>query len=420
MPTRRSFIKNTATLLGSLALHQEAQAAFSIDNRLSINDLTINEDFDWHTIRQLFSVSPLMINLNNAGVSPCPKAALDAIDYYNRMCNDAPSHYMWRILDANREPLREKLAEMAGVSPKEIAITRNATESLNSIIFGLDLKAGDEIVLSYYDYPHIKTAWEQREKRDGIKLVWVDFEMPSEDADYLTTAYTSKFTKKTKLVQITHLINWTGQIMPVRRIADFAKAQGIEVLVDAAQTFGLLNYKIPDLNCDYWGTSLHKWLHAPVGNGMTWVKKEKIANVWALLGDTREDKDNILKLENLGTRSFPIEMATGYSIDLQQLIGAQRKQDRLHYLKNYWMEQIKDVKGIKFYTSLRPEWGCAIGVFGLEGKKGTQIVDFLMREHRIHTTNMEHRAVNGVRISPSIYTMETDLDKMIIAIKKWI
>jgi selenocysteine lyase/cysteine desulfurase len=420
MPTRRSFIKNTATLLGSLALHQEAQAAFSIDNRLSINDLTINEDFYWHTIRQLFSVSPLMINLNNAGVSPCPKAALDAIDYYNRMCNDAPSHYMWRILDANREPLREKLAEMAGVSPKEIAITRNATESLNSIIFGLDLKAEDEIVLSYYDYPHIKTAWEQREKRDGIKLVWVDFEMPSEDADYLTTAYTSKFTKKTKLVQITHLINWTGQIMPVRRIADFAKAQGIEVLVDAAQTFGLLNYKIPDLNCDYWGTSLHKWLHAPVGNGMTWVKKEKIANVWALLGDTREDKDNILKLENLGTRSFPIEMATGYSIDLQQLIGAQRKQDRLHYLKNYWMEQIKDVKGIKFYTSLRPEWGCAIGVFGLEGKKGTQIVDFLMREHRIHTTNMEHRAVNGVRISPSIYTMETDLDKMIIAIKKWI
>jgi selenocysteine lyase/cysteine desulfurase len=420
MPTRRSFIKHTATLLGGLALHQEAQAAFPIYKSPIINGLGNDSGIDWQEIRQLFSINPLLINLNNAGLSPCPKAALDALDYYNRMCNDAPSYYMWRILDANREPLRQKLADLAGVSPHEVAITRNATESLNSIIFGLDLKAGDEVLLSYYDYPHMKTAWEQREKRDGIKLVWVDFDMPSEDADYLSNAYTSKFTKKTKVVHLTHLINWTGQILPVRRIADKAKAQGIEVLVDGAQTFGLIDYKIPDLNCDYWGTSLHKWLHAPVGNGMTWVRKEKIANVWPLLGDMREDKDNILKLENLGSRSLPIEMATGYSLDLQQLIGTKQKQDRLHYLKNYWMEQIKDIKGVKFYTSLQPNWGCAIGVVGIEGKKGIEIVDYLMREHRIHTTGMDNRAVNGVRISPSIYTLESDLDKLVKALKKWI
>jgi selenocysteine lyase/cysteine desulfurase len=418
--TRRSFIKHTATLLGSLALHQEAKAAFSFDKDLLINSLGEDAVIDWGYIRQLFTINPLMINLNNAGLSPCPTATLDALNHYNRMCNDAPSHTMWRILDANREPLREKLAELAGVSTKEIAITRNATESLNSIVFGLNLKAGDEVVLSYYDYPHMKTAWEQREKRDGIKLVWVDFEMPSEDADYLTNAYTSKFTKKTKLVHITHLVNWTGQIMPVRRIADKAKEMGIEVLVDAAQTFGLLDYKIPDLNCDYWGTSLHKWLHGPVGTGLTYIRKDKIANVWSLLSDSRPENDNILKMENLGSRSFPIEMATGYSIDLQHFIGTKRKQERLHYLKNYWMEQIKDEKSVKFFTSLQPEWGCAIGVIGIEGKKGTEIVDYLMREHRIHTTNMDIKSVNGVRVSPSIYTSEADLDKLIKALKKWI
>jgi selenocysteine lyase/cysteine desulfurase len=420
MNTRRSFIKHTATLLGSLALHQEAKAAFPLYNNQSINDLDKDAEIDWGYVRQLFTINPLMINLNNAGLSPCPKASLEALNHYNLMCNDAPSHSMWRILDANREPLREKLAELAGVSSKEIAITRNATESLNSIVFGLNLKAGDEIVLSYYDYPHMKTAWEQREKRDGIKLVWVDFDMPSEDEDYLTKVYTSKFTKKTKLVHITHLINWTGQIMPVLKIASKAKEMGIEVLVDAAQTFGLIDYKIPDLNCDYWGTSLHKWLHAPVGNGMTWIRKEKISNVWSLLGDNREDSDNILKMENLGSRSFPIEMATGYSIDLQHFIGTQRKQQRLHYLKNYWMEQIKEIKKVKLFTSLRPEWGCAIGVIGIEGKKGSEIVEYLMREHRIHTTGMEIRNVNGVRVSPSIYTSEEDLDKLIKALKKWI
>ncbi|HRI60954.1 MAG TPA: aminotransferase class V-fold PLP-dependent enzyme, partial [Saprospiraceae bacterium] len=164
---------------------------------------------------------------------PAPRATMDALDYYNRMCNEAPSFYMWRILEDDREPLRFNLAALAGVSPEEIAINRNATESLNTIIFGLSLKAGDEVVLSKYDYPNMINAWKQRERRDGIKLVWVDLELPSEDEAYLTEAYTSKFTSRTRIVHLTHVINWSGQILPVRKIADRAHAGNIEVLVDA-------------------------------------------------------------------------------------------------------------------------------------------------------------------------------------------
>ena len=217
--SRRSFIRQTATLLGSFALHQNFAAAFPL---APISDGP--EDDFWRQIRQAYSASPTIINLNNGGVCPAPRATMDALDYYNRMCSEAPSYYMWRILDQDREPLREKLAALAGASPEEIAINRNATEALNTIIFGLNLKAGDEVVLSKYDYPNMINAWRQREKRDGIRLVWVDLNLPSNNEDYLVNAFTSKFTAKTRLVHLTHIINWNGQILPVSKIANLVPA----------------------------------------------------------------------------------------------------------------------------------------------------------------------------------------------------
>jgi len=419
MSDRRSFIRQTALMLGAVALHQQAADAFpikSLPGKPNFTPGTPDEDF-WHQIRQAYAASPNIINLNNGGVSPSPRATMDALDYYNRMCNEAPSYYMWRILDQDREPLRENLADIAGVSMDEIAINRNATESLNTIIFGLNLKAGDEVVLSKYDYPNMINAWKQREKRDGIKLVWVEPEFPSEDADYLTEIYASKFTAKTKVVHLTHIVNWCGQILPVSKIADRARAQGIEVLVDGAHSFALLDYKIPDLRCDYWGTSLHKWLSAPIGSGMLWIKKEKIPGVWPLLGNDKPDSDNIRKFETLGTRSFPIEMAIGYSVDLHKMIGGARKQERLQFLKNRWMEQVRDVPGIKFYTSMKPEWGCAIGTFGFEGKKATEIAEKLYGRYKIHAVAIEWEKVNGVRVTPNVYTMPEDVDKIARAIR---
>ena len=424
MTDRRSFIQQSAALLGGLALHQSVRAAFPAiaPARPLLDPSTDEEDF-WRQIRAAYACSPTLINLNNGGVSPSPRAAMDALDHYNRMCNEAPSYYMWRILDADREPLRMNLAELAGVPHEELAICRNATEALNTVIFGLPLVAGDEVVMSTYDYPNMYNAWRQRALRDGVKLVYADPQLPSEDDAAMVEAFTSKFTAKTKLVHITHIVNWNGQILPVRKIADEAHKRGIEVLCDAAHSFALLDYKIPDLGCDYWGTSLHKFLCAPFGNGLMWVRKEKIAKVWPLLSNDKPQGDDIRKFETLGTRSFPIEMATGYSLDLHNLIGSARKQQRIHFLKNYWMERVKDVPGIFFKTSTNPGYSCAIGVFGIEGKKATAISEELFAKWKIHTVAIERvektgeeASFNHVRVTPNVYNTTQELDRLVEAI----
>jgi len=409
-------------------LHQNMAEAFPFTRRspqdeggsaLSFPAFAESGDDDfWRQIRQAYSSSPNIINLNNGGVSPSPRATVDALDYYNRMCSEAPSYYMWRILEQDREPLRDNLATLAGVSPDEIAINRNATESLNTIILGLNLKPGDEVVVSRYDYPNMMNAWKQREKRDGIKLVWVDLDLPSENEAQMVDAFTAAFTDKTRVVHLTHIVNWCGQILPVAKIADQAHAKGIEVLVDGAHSFALLDYKIPDLRCDYWGTSLHKWLCAPYGSGLLWIKKEKIPGIWPLLSNDNPEGENIRKFESLGTRSFPTEMAIGYSLDLHNFIGSARKQARLQFLKNYWMDRVRDVPGIKFYTSMKQEWGCAIGNFGIEGKKAAEISEKLFSTYKIHTVAIDWQKINGVRVTPNVYTMTEDLDKLVKAIRQ--
>jgi selenocysteine lyase/cysteine desulfurase len=248
---------------------------------------------------------------------------------------------MWRILDAGREGLRAKLADMEGVSPDEICINRNSTEGLNTIIFGLNLKAGDEVVLSKYDYPNMMNAWKQREKREGIKLKWIDIPQPTENDETIVELYKNAITAKTKIVHITHLINWSGNIVPVKKIADMAHAKGCEVIVDAAHSFGHTDYKIEDTGADYFATSLHKWLCAPFGSGLLYIKKDKIKNVWALLSAPEPDGTDIRKFENLGTRNMAAEMAIGAAVDFHNVIGAKRKEERLRYLKNYLAEKTK-------------------------------------------------------------------------------
>jgi len=417
MSDRRSFLRHAATLLGGAALHPAAAAAWPGVAHLHRD--TPDDDF-WRQVRLAFAASPTLVNLNNGGVCPAPRASMDALDYYNRMCNEAPSYYMWRILDQDREPLRAGLADLAGVDPEEIAINRNATEALNTVIFGLPLQTGDEVVLSRYDYPNMMNAWKQREAREGIKLVWVeDLPLPSENALELETAYTRLFTPRTKVVHLTHVINWCGQILPVRRIADKARALGILVLVDAAHSFALLDVRWPELGADYIGTSLHKWLCAPFGSGMLYVRKARIADLWPLLSHPEPGSADIRKFESLGTRSFPIEMAIGYSLDFHHLIGGRRKQERLQFLKNYWMEQVRDLPGFRSWTSMHPDFGCAIATIGFDGRSGSDLGAHLMDKHKIHTVPIQYEKIDGVRITPNVYTMPADLDKLVTGIRSF-
>lgn len=418
---RRNFLQKTGILAATAFLSSLAKPGWSRDLDQALNrargmdasDLASDEDF-WYFIQQSFTVSPGLINLNNGGVSPAPRTVQEAMKRYYDYSNEVPSYYMWRILDQGREPLRTNLAKLAGCSPEEIAINRNSSEGLETVIFGLSLKKGDEVVAAKQDYPNMINAYKQRELRDGIKLNWINLDLPSESEDYLVSQYVNAFTPRTKLVHITHVINWNGQVLPAKRIADEAHKRGIEVIIDGAHSFAHLDFKIPDLGGDYYAASLHKWLYAPIGSGLLYVKKDKIKTLFPLFA-TSEDplKDDIRKFEHLGTRPFFIEQAIGKAIEFHHMIGNERKEKRLFYLKNYWMERVKDIPKVKLNTSLHPKWGCAIGNVAIEGRKPGELDSFLMEKYRIHTVGIQWENINGVRITPNVYTTIKNLDVLV-------
>ena len=420
MERRDFFQKGGAFTIGGLAFLSSINKTFAAGFEKQLNRLEnmspaagITDDDFWNYIRESFTVSPNLINLNNGGVSPQPKVVQDAHIRYYQYSNEAPSYYMWRILDAGREALRSKLADLAGVSADELAINRNATEGLNNIIFGLNLKAGDEVVLSKYDYPNMTNAWKQREKREGIKLVWIEIPQPFENDAQVVDLYKAAITSKTKIVHITHCINWSGNIVPAKKIADMAHAKGCEVIVDAAHSFGHTDWKIEDTGADYLATSLHKWLCAPFGSGLMYVKKDKIKNIWPALSSAEPESGDIRKFESLGTRSMASEMAIGVAVDFHNLIGAKRKEERLRFLKNYWVEKTKDLPKAQLYTSLKPEYSCAIGVMGIEGWKANELDSYLYDKHKVHVISIIYEKINGIRVTPSVYTSTKDLDVLI-------
>jgi selenocysteine lyase/cysteine desulfurase len=406
----------TASILPtSKILSYYEKSLYELDTLSKYSSTDNSEDF-WNQVRLAYSTSANIINLNNGGVAPSPKIVQDAVEHYNKMNNEAPSYYMWRILDQGREPLREKMATICGCSPSELVFNRNSSEGLETIIFGLRLKAGDEVILTKQDYPNMINAWKQREKRDGIKLIWLNFDFPIEDKSIIVSAYKNAFSSKTKIVHITHMINWLGQLLPVKEIADEAKKNNIEVIVDAAHSFAHVPYKFSDLNCDYWATSLHKWLSAPIGTGLLYVRKEKIKNLYPLFGAADPESEDIKKFENLGTRSFALEQAIGHAADFYNYIGAERKFDRLCTLKERWVNQFKNNPKVKINSPQNRAFGGAIGNIEIINTKPEELDNFLFNQYKIHTVGINWENIHGVRITPNVYTSLYDIDRLIEAI----
>jgi selenocysteine lyase/cysteine desulfurase len=421
--SRRNFLQKAGMLAGAFStnsLFSQLNAA-DLENAnnkiqyLSPEEAAADEDY-WSVIQQAYSVNPAIINLNNGGVSPAPKVVQEAVDRYNKMANEGPSYYMWRIMDMGREPLREKLADLAGCDVNEIAINRNATEALNTVIYGLDLKKGDEVIGTKQDYPNMIQAWRQRALREGIVYKQINFDFPLENEEQIVKGFEAAITPQTKVLHITHVINWVGQIMPVKKIAQMAHKKGIEVLVDGAHSFGLLDFKIPDLECDYFGTSLHKFLSAPIGSGLLWIRKEKIEKIWPLLCNDKPHSTDIRKFETLGTRSFPIEQGIGEAINFHNAIGSARKQERIQYLKNYWAAKAKDIAKVKIHTSLKPSYGCAICGVSIDGMTPADLGNQLFEKYKIHTTSIVWENISCVRVTPHVYTSLKDLDKLVKAL----
>src|SRR5580698_8318702 len=422
-PNRRSFLKRTAVLAGAFSadslFHQahaaDLQAASRAVGHLDAAGVAQNEDY-WSVIQRSYSVSPQLINLNNGGVSPAPLVVQQAVERYNQMTNEGPSYYMWRILDQGREPLREKLAQLAGVQPGEIAINRNSTEALNTIIYGLDLKAGDEVVGTKQDYPNMIEAYRQRAAREGIVYKQISFDFPIEDDNQIVKAYEAAMTPRTKLLHVTHMINWVGQTMPVARISAMAHERGVEVIADGAHSFGLMDFKIPDLQCDYFGTSLHKFLSAPIGTGMMWVKQDKIEKLWPLTCNDKPRSSDIRKFETLGTRSFPLEQGIGEAINFHQGIGSKRKEERIRYLKDYWASKVREIPKVKLHTSLDAKYSCAICGVSIDGMTPAELENALFNQYKIHTVGIVWENISCVRVTPHVYTSLPDLDKLVRAI----
>jgi len=415
---RRRFLSSAGKGLGLAALSSATVASLFTDvvaagraiDHLSPIQAAEDEDY-WSTIQQAFSVTRGIINLNNGGVCPSPRIVTEAFVRYTWQQEDATAYTMWQILEPQSETVRTGLAEVFGCSAEEIAITRGASESLEILLMGLDLKSGDEVLTTTQDYGRMLTTLRQREMREGLKLNLIKIPLAPKNVDDIAVAFERAVTPKTKLILVSHQINLTGQILPVRKICDMARSRGIETIVDGAHSFAQFDFKRDDLGCDYFGTSLHKWIFAPKGTGLLYVKKDKIAKVWPLMASEDKQRNDIRKFEEIGTHSAAMRLAIGEAILFHNAIGGKRKEERLRFLSRYWMNKLKDVPKVAFNTSFDPKQSCAIANFKIDGIDPVTIGSYLMSKHKIFTTPIVHEEFTGIRITPNVYTTLWELDR---------
>lgn len=379
----------------------------------------------WTEIQRAFDTDRTLINLNNGGVSPTPTHVLEAMIRDLKFTNESPAEHMWRVLEPRIESVRRDLAREFGCDPEEMAITRNASEANEIMIFGLDLKPGDEVVVSNQNYGRMLTSWDQRVRREGIVLKQISFKVPPPSQKYLVEQFTAAVTPRTRVIELPHITNLTGQIMPIRELVEFAKPRGIEVLVDGAHAFGHFPFTRDEIGVDYYGTSLHKWLLAPVGTGFLYVRKEKIRKLWPLMAAAKTQDEDIRKYEEIGTHPAANHNAISAAMAFHRGIGADRKIARLRYLRDRWAKRLlKESDRVKILTPLDSKYSGALALVNVEGLPFDKLGPWLMTKHHIVNTPILHDEFNGLRITPNVYTTldEIDIfaDKMLEAIKKGI
>ena len=379
-----------------------------------------DEDY-WREIQMSFTVDRTFINLNNGGVSPSPRVVQDAVRRYQEISNLTPVHFMWTVLEPQVESVRRRLAGVFGCDPEELAITRNASEALETAQLGLDLKPGDEVLTTDQDYPRMLTTWRQREQRDGIVLKMISFPAPPPSQDDLCRRLEQAITSRTKVILICHMTFLTGHIFPVKQISQMARSRGIETIVDGAHAFAHIPFKCSDLDCDYYGTSLHKWMLAPQGTGFLYVRREKIRKLWPLMAAPKEQQDNIRKFEQIGTHPAATHNAIAEALTFHETIGVERKSARLRYLRSLWEERLLRFPNVKLFTSRDPQQSCGLALVGVEGKDPQDLYKKLFDEYRIITVPIGGRKdFGGLRITPNIYTTIQEIDVFCSAMEKMI
>jgi selenocysteine lyase/cysteine desulfurase len=418
MQTRRAFLANAGKATALAAAVIPAVAALADDLQRSAKrieglapaEAARDEDF-WFTVQQAFSNGRGIINLNNGGVSPSPRIVTEALTRYIWDSEDTTAYTMWQILEPQSERIRVELARVFGCDAEEIAITRNASESLEIALCGLDLQRGDEVLTSTQDYPRMLTTLRQRELREGIVLKTIKIPIAPKDISEITRAFEAAITPKTRVILVSHVINITGQITPVRAICDLGRAHGIEVIVDGAHSFAHFPFTRDDLNCDYFGTSLHKWLFAPKGTGMLYVRRDKIAKLWSLMGTEKAEAADIRKFEEIGTHPAAPRLAIGEALLFHRGLGPARKAARLRHLARTWETRLLQLPNVRLHTSLDDNQSCAIGTVEILGIDPGPLGAYLFDKHKIFATPIVHDEFRGLRVTPSVYTTVADIDR---------
>lgn len=413
---KRTFLKNTAFAgLGGM-LHFDGFAQ-TVKNAPAapLTELAGDEDF-WASIRKGYKLKPDYINLENGYYNFIPEQVLEKFIEHVREVNYQGSYYMRNFQVKTRRAMAAKLAPIAGCSPDELIITRNTTESLDLIISGLHWKPGDEAVMAEQDYGAMRNMFIQVSDRYGVinKVVSVP-NFPKSDEE-IVNLYASAITGRTKLLMVSHMINITGQILPVRKICDMAHKRGVQVMVDGAHSFAHFKFSIQDLDCDYFGSSLHKWMSVPLGCGILYVKKEHIAKVWPLIAEGERKPGDITRLGHTGTHPAHTDLAIGAAIDFYNMLGAERKEARLRYLQNYWSSKVRDLPHVLLNTPADPARVCGIATVGIKGMKPADMADILFSKYKIYTAKIDGSGVFGCRITPNVYTSTDELDVFIKAL----
>ncbi len=370
----------------------------------------------WFNVQQAFNVDRSIINLNNGGVSPSPAIVQAAQRRHLEHANGCPAHVLWQIQEPQCLAVCQRLASAFGAEAEELAITRNSSESLQICQFGVDLKAGDEVLTTTQDYPRMIAAFKQREKREGIVLKQFKIPVPLDDAAEVVRLYERNITPKTRLILISHMINLTGQILPVKEVVALGRPRGIPVIVDGAHALAHFDFKIRDLECDYYGVSLHKWLFAPIGTGLLYVRRSKIKDLWPLMAAEEKLADSIRKFEQIGTHPVAGSLAIAEALTFHQSIGAANKETRLIYLRDYWLKRVLEHDRVAMRTNTGRGMACGIATFAIDGIDCEQLSKWLWDKRRILTVAIMHDEFQGLRVSPSVYTTLQELDQFCDAI----
>jgi selenocysteine lyase/cysteine desulfurase len=414
---KRTFIKNIS-LLGT------APAFSNVDKWIKkfeymMPDELANEESFWEAIRKGYRIKPDYINLENGYYCFLPQETLEHFISHVREVNYQGAYYMRTRSFDDKRAMAEKLAALAGCSKEELIVTRNTTEALDMVIGGTHWQPGDEAVMAEQDYGAMLDMFKLIEKRQGVvnKIISVP-NHPASDEE-IVNLYAGAITPKTKLLMVCHIINITGQILPVKKICDMAHSKGVKVLVDGAHAFAHFQYKIPDLNCDYYGTSLHKWLSVPLGAGFLYVKKENIPGIWPLFGPTADKKeDDVYRLNHTGTHPVHTDLAIANAIDFYLKLGPERKEARLRYLQHYWTDKVRNLPNVIVNTAAETERSCAIANVGIKGMKPADLADTLLKQYKIYTVAIDYANVHGCRITPNIYTTPKELDVLVKALNE--